>query len=355
MAKDYYGILGVSKTASKEDIKKAFYRLAHKYHPDKKGGDENKFKEVNEAYQILSDESKRREYDTYGEAFGGQSRGGFSGFQGFEGMDFGDMDFGNLGDIFSDFFSQGSPFGKDVRRGRDMSLEMQISFKESVFGTERKVLINKISKCSVCLGSGAKEGTTLVTCKRCNGKGKIHETRRSFVGTFSTTRICDECSGSGKTPEHLCGTCKGAGVTKKAEEIRVKIPPGIENGEMIRMPEMGEAVKKGTSGDLYVKIYVTAHPFLKREGINLVTKKSVKLSDAILGTTYPIETLEGESLFTIPAGTSSGDTVRLKNHGILDGNRGKRGDLIVELSVKTPENLSKRARNLVEDLKKEGL
>ncbi len=356
--KNYYQILGVPKSASKDDIKKAFYKLAHKYHPDKKDGDEAKFKEVNEAYQILSDDQKRKEYDTYGQTFSGAGPGAASGFQGFENVDFGDFDFGNLGDIFSEFFSQGAGgpgFGRRERRGRDMSLEIDISFKEAIFGGERRVLINKLSKCSACHGSGAKEGSKVIPCTRCNGQGKIHETKKSFMGVFSAVRPCDACDGTGKVPETSCSPCKGAGTVKKSEEIVIKIPPGIENGEIIRLSEMGEAKGRGVSGDLYIKVFVSPHPVFKREGLNLSMTKNIKLSDALLGGSYTIETLDGDMTVNIPAGTSSGDVIKLKDRGVPDQSRSRRGDLLIRVEVKTPNKLSKKAKDLVEELKKEGL
>ncbi|MCX6705158.1 MAG: DnaJ domain-containing protein, partial [Candidatus Woesebacteria bacterium] len=269
MNKDYYDILGVNKGASKDEIKKAFYKLAHKYHPDKKEGNEAKFKQVNEAYQVLSDDAKRSKYDQFGSGFenmqqgyGGQRQSGFEGFD-FSGFQNGsaDFDFGNLNDIFSDFFTGGMGGGRrEVRRGRDISTEIQISFSESVFGTSRKILLTKTSNCTTCNGSGAKPGTKMETCKYCNGQGKIREAKRTILGTISSTKICEECLGSGEVPKEKCETCKGKGVLRKESEISVNLPAGIRDGEMIRMSGMGEAVTKGTAGDLYIKVNVAAHP-----------------------------------------------------------------------------------------------
>jgi molecular chaperone DnaJ len=282
--KNYYELLGVTKSASKEEIKKAFYKLAAKYHPDKKGGDEAKFKEVNEAYQVLSNDQKRKEYDTYGQTFSGAgSQGGsgfgqgqgfggfdFSGFQGFNQGDFQDMDF-DLGDIFGDIFGGGGfGGGQREKRGRDMSLEMDISFEESVFGVERNVLISKISKCKTCAGSGAKTGTKMETCKKCNGKGKIQDIKRTIFGAMQSVRMCDDCHGKGEVPKEKCETCKGHGVLNQKEDIKISIPAGINSGEVIRMGGMGEAVQGGKSGDLYVKILVKPHKTWKREGNDLV-------------------------------------------------------------------------------------
>jgi len=267
MSKDYYNILGVSKGASKDEIKKAFYKLAHKHHPDKKDGNEAKFKEINEAYQVLSDDSKRAKYDQFGSGFENMGGGGGSGYQqgGFGGFDFSGFqngggagfDFGNLNDIFSDFFTGGMGDERSQpRRGRDISTEIPVSFSESILGVNKKILITKTSKCNICGGSGAKVGTKMQTCKSCNGQGHIRETKRTIFGNISNTRICNECLGVGQVPKEICTNCKGAGVLKKGEEISVAVPSGIHNGETIRMTGAGEAVKNGKTGDLYIKINV---------------------------------------------------------------------------------------------------
>ena len=269
MNKDYYNTLGVNKGASKDEIKKAFYKLAHQYHPDKKDGNEKKFKEVNEAYQVLSDDAKRSKYDQFGSGFenmgaqGGYQQGGFGG--GFEGFDFSGFqngnnagfDFGNLNDIFSDFFAGGmGGGGNQMRRGRDISTEIQITFRDSIFGISRKILITKTSNCATCGGKGAKAGTKMEKCKTCNGQGKVHEAKRTILGTISSTKLCEVCFGSGEVPKEVCEKCRGAGVLRQEEEIALDIPAGIRDGEMIRMSSMGEAVSKGTPGDLYIKINV---------------------------------------------------------------------------------------------------
>ena len=358
MAKNYYETLGVNKSASKDEIKKAFYKLAHKYHPDKKEGNEAKFKEVNEAYQVLSDDGKRSKYDQFGsadaEGFGG-SQSGFEGFDfsGFQNGD-ADFDFGNLNDIFSDFFGGGMGGRREVRRGRDISIEVQISFSDAVFGTDRKILITKTSTCSTCSGSGAKTGSKMETCKHCNGQGKIHETKRSFLGTISSTKTCEVCLGSGEVPKELCEKCKGKGVLRQEEEISIVIPAGIRDGEMIRMTGMGEAVSKGTGGDLYIKINVAPHPVFKRDGNDLVMTLNLKLSDALLGTEYPIETLDGEIKVTIPEGVSVNEILRVRGKGVPIS-KNKRGDILIKLNIKLPSKISRSSRALIEQLKKEGI
>ncbi|MHB8660647.1 MAG: molecular chaperone DnaJ [Minisyncoccota bacterium] len=358
MAKDYYNILGVDKKASKDDIKKAFRKLAHKYHPDKGGTDEAKFKEITEAYAILSDDKKRREYDAYGQAFqGGSPRGGspFGGFdfsqfqQGFgQGAEF------DFGDIFGDLFGGGRGSQTRTPRGRDISIDLEISFKDSVFGTNRTVLIAKVSTCSLCHGTGGMPGTELMSCTTCNGSGRIHETRNSILGQFTSVHTCTVCGGSGKIPKEKCTECKGHGVRRKEEEIKVNIPAGIDNGEMIRMPQQGEAVRGGVAGDLYVKIHVKPHPVFRREGSNLVMNLPVKLSDALLGTTVPVETLEGKTLeVKVPPMRRAEEQLRIRAKGIP--NEGNRGDLIIRLEVALPHKLSGKARKTIEDLKSEGL
>lgn len=371
MAKDYYNVLGVDKRASKDDIKKAFRKLAHKYHPDKGGTDETKFKEITEAYAVLSDDKKRREYDAYGQAFagGGSSRGaGQGGPQGFNGFDFSQFQQGfgqgaefDFSDIFGDIFGggRGGP-SRATPRGRDISIDLEIPFKDSVFGTARTVLIAKVSACNLCGGSGALPGTELETCKTCNGSGRIHETRNSILGQFTSMHTCTICGGSGKIPKEKCTECKGHGVRRKEEEIKVSIPAGIDNGEMIRMPQQGEAVKTGVAGDLYVKIHVKPHPVFRREGSNLIMNLSVKLSDALLGTVIPVETLEGKTLeVKVPPMKRAEELLRVAGKGVPTGGglsrAESRGDLIIRLEVALPHKLSGKARKVIEDLKIEGL
>jgi molecular chaperone DnaJ len=366
MAKDYYETLGVNKGASKDEIKKAFYKLAQKYHPDKKGGNEAKFKQVNEAYQVLSDDSKRAKYDQYGSGFENMGNGGYQGgqggFGGFDSSGFGgfqgssaDFDFGNLNDIFSDFFGGGMGGGRpEARRGRDISTEIQISFSDSVFGVTRKILITKTSKCLTCNGSGAKAGSKMETCKHCNGQGQIHEQKRTIFGNIGSTKICDVCLGTGEIPKEICEKCKGKGVLRREEEVSITIPAGVRDGEMIRMTGMGEAVSKGTSGDLYIKINVASHSIFKREGNDLTMNLNLKLSDALLGTKYSIQTLDGEIEVTIPEGVTINEILRVRGKGVPTS-KTKRGDLLIKLHIKLPEKLSRKSREIIEELKKEGI
>lgn len=363
MAKDYYHILGIDKKATKDDIKKAFRRLALKYHPDKGGTDESRFKEITEAYAILSDEKKRREYDTYGQSFaGGSNPSNAAGQAGFGDFDFsqfqqgfgqGGMEF-DFGDIFGDMFGGRGGTSRGTPRGRDISIDLEISFKDAIFGTTRTVLIAKVSTCDLCHGTGAKPGTELETCATCNGSGRVHETRHSIFGQFTSVRTCTVCGGTGKIPKEKCPECKGNGTRRKEEEITVSIPAGIDNGEMIRLAGQGEAVKKGTAGDLYVKVHVKPHQIFHREGSNLVMNLPVKLTDALLGVTVSIEILEGKTLeVKIPPMKRAEELLRVAGKGV-PSNRG-RGDLIIHLEVALPNKLSGKAKDAVEKLKTEGL
>lgn len=356
MAKNYYDILGVEKKATKDDIKKAFRKLAQKHHPDK-GGDEAKFKEITEAYSILTDDKKRREYDSYGQTFAGgagpQGFGGFdpsqfSGFgQGGVEFDLSDL-FGGFGDIF------GGGGGQRVKRGRDISIDVEITFKDSVYGVKRSVLLTKVGKCETCEGKGAKPGTAMEDCKSCNGAGRIHETRNSVMGAFTSVRTCPHCEGAGKLPKEKCVECTGRGVLRKETEIKLEIPAGIDNGEMIRMPGAGEAVKGGISGDLYVKVHVKPHAVFKKEGANLVMQLPVKLTDALLGTTVSIQMLDEKVLeVKIPVMTKAEEILRVRGKGIK--HEGGEGDLMIHLYATLPKKLSGKAKKAIEDLKSEGL
>ena len=360
MSKDYYSILGVDKKAPKDEIKKAFRTLAHKYHPDKKTGDDAKFKEINEAYSVLSDDQKRAQYDQFGSA--GPSSG-FGGSQG--GAGFGDFDFsqftqgGNangfefdFGDIFGNAFGGGR--AAQAKRGRDISIDIELSFEDSVFGVERIVLLNKVSKCDVCDGTGAEKGSEMIKCDTCNGRGQIREVKRTFFGQFESTATCEVCHGTGKVPKVKCHQCHGKGILKKESEIKVKIPAGIDNGEMIRLSGGGEAISGGTTGDLYIKIYVKKHAFFRKDGHNLVTDLSVKLTDALLGGEQNVTTLDGDIKVKIPEGVTHGEVLRIKGKGV-PFDKTHRGDILIKLNISIPRKLSKEARRVVESLKKEGI
>lgn len=351
--KDYYSVLGLQKGASKDEIKKAFRKLAAQYHPDKKTGDEAKFKEISEAYAVLSDDKKRAEYDAYGHSFGAQG-GGFGGFnwgaQGFgQGVEF------DLNDIFENF---GDMFGGGrtrQARGRDISIDIELSFREAVFGSTRTVLLTKNDTCEHCSGSGAKPGSAMVACVTCNGNGKIRETRQSIIGSFTTVRECAACAGRGQVPKERCARCAGTGIMRNESEIEIKVPAGMQDGEVIRMTGRGEAARNGVPGDLYVKVHVKQDPHIVRSGNDLVRKLPVKLTDALLGNTYKVETLDGVVTIKIPEGIRHGEMLRIKGKGVPHGSLSRRGDFLVKISIEMPKKLTKKAQQLIEELRDEGI
>jgi molecular chaperone DnaJ len=374
MAKDYYKILGVRRDASQEEIRRAFRELAQKYHPDKPGGDAEKFKEINEAYQVLSDPEKRKLYDQYGEMFEqAQARGGFAGFEGFrdwatwaEAMresgerlrfDFEDFGFKDLEDIFSEFFGFETPKKKEKRRtGKDIEIEMLIDFKEAIFGTEREISLDKYVVCPKCNGSGADLESKFVTCPKCKGSGQIQETRTTFFGVIRTVGTCPNCQGEGKIIEKKCPQCKGEGRIRKIQRLKVKIPAGIDEGGIIRLTGQGEAGERGGKpGDLYVKIRVRKDPHFVRKGDNLYSEEEIPLTTAILGGKVTIKTIDGLVDLKIPPGTPSGCEFKLTGKGSFRLHRKGRGDHIVKIKIKIPKHLTKKQKDLLEKLKEEGL
>lgn len=360
--KDYYEILGIPKGSPKDEVKKAFRKMAAKYHPDKKTGDEEKYKEVTEAYSVLNDDKKKAEYDTYGHAFSNGGGGGGGGAQGagagFGGFDFSGFQQGNAGGFefdLNDIF-QGFGFGGQQarsQRGRDVSIDINLTFKESIFGVTRKVLLTKNNTCTFCEGSGAKKGSEKIDCTTCAGNGKVRETRQSIMGSFTTVRECDDCNGTGKVPKEKCTHCSGTGVSRTQNEISINVPAGIQNGEVIRMTGQGEAMPNGQPGDLYIKVHAESHATIKRDGSTLSTHLPIKLTDALLGGTYRVETLDGTVDVKIPAGISHGELLRIKERGV-PSDRG-RGDFMVKVSIETPKKLSRKAQKLVEELREEGI
>lgn len=360
--KDYYKILGIEKSASKDEVKKAFRKLAHEHHPDKTKGDvtsSQKFKDASEAYSVLSDDNKRKQYDTFGSA--GPGGGGFNpnDFAGFDFSQFtqggaGGVEF-DLGDLFGEFFGGGRGRARQ-QRGRDISIDLTLTFEESIFGVEKDIIVSKTSSCLTCNGSGAAPGSGMETCKKCNGKGKINETRRSFIGVFNSVRVCDDCHGKGQVPKEKCPTCHGEGVLDRQQEISVRIPSGIEDGEMVRLTGMGEAVPSGVPGDLYVRVHVKQHPHIRKEGQNLAMDIKIKLTQALTGGEQMLKLLtpDGETMLKIPEGTNNGDILRIKTKGVPD-DRGRRGDLLVRVSIDMPRKLSKNAKKAIDELKNEGL
>ncbi|OGI16488.1 MAG: molecular chaperone DnaJ [Candidatus Moranbacteria bacterium RIFCSPHIGHO2_02_FULL_40_12b] len=367
MAKNYYEILGVSKNASDDEIKKAYRKLAHKYHPDKAGGEESKFKEINEAYQVLSDKAKRQQYDQFGRTFdqGGFSAGGgpaggwdFSGFSTQGGPAGGwDFNFGEEGfsDIFSDIF--GTAFGgrrkSRARTGQDIQVDVEISFEEMVKGASRSINLYKTVKCDVCKGTGGEPGAKEETCPVCKGSGQVRKTSRSFFGTFTQVVICDNCRGKGKIFSKKCHKCGGGGRVKDYQSINIEIPAGIQNGQTISVQGQGEAGEFGSSnGDLYVNVRVAPHQKLKRENDNIISSEKISFSQAALGDKIEVETIGEEVKMKIPAGTQSGEIFRIKEKGVPHLGKRGRGDHLVKIVVNIPKNLSREQRRLIEELGK---
>lgn len=349
MAKDYYKILGVEKNASKEEIKKAFRKLAHQHHPDKQGGDEKKFKEINEAYTVLSDDNKRAQYDSFGQSFNGGGPSGFEGFD-FSNFDFGGSNF-DFGDIFGDIFRGGR---ERKPRGRDIAIDIEIDFKESIFGVSRSVLIHKDTTCDTCKGTGGKPGTGTETCNVCNGSGQVKEIRQSFFGSMATVKRCSKCHGTGSVPKEKCHSCGGDGIRKKEVEIKIDVPAGIEDGQMLKMPGLGEVIANGVSGDLYVKVHVRRHKNIEKENANLIYKLKIKLSDAVLGGTHVIESIDGAVEIKIPSGTKHGERIAVKGRGVPMDSR-RRGDFVAIIDLEVPKHLSKKAKEAFEKLREEGV
>lgn len=362
--KDYYQVLGIARDASKDDIKKAYRDLAHKYHPDKKGGNEDRFKEINEAYHTLADDQKRAHYDRFGSAGAGFDQTAWGGdFSGWSGSGMGGQGFEDFGgamhDIFEDFFGFNGGVPRE-RRGRDIALDLEISFEEAVFGVERRVLLRKVAVCEICGGTGVAAGAKETICGRCKGSGTIHSVKRSLFGSITRLAECTACHGRGKIPERVCETCHGKGTLPKSGEVVIEVPAGVKDGEMMRLEGEGEAMINGIAGDLYARIHVRPHKTLRRVGRDLLMKLDIPLSDALLGGEREIETLDGKLKIKIPAGITQGEVLKVRGKGIpsahapLGGGGANRGDLLIEVSVRYPERLSPRAKKLVEELRNEG-
>ncbi len=346
MPKDYYNTLGVDKSASKDEIKKAFRAKAHQFHPDK-GGDEAKFKEVNEAYQVLGDETKRKQYDQYGQTFdgAGPGAGGFGGFGG-QGMHFED-----LGDIFGSMFGSGFGGGGGARapRGGDALIDVQLTFNESIFGVEKEVSLSKNNACERCAGIGAEPGSSMKTCDTCKGQGYQVKIARTMLGNMQTRVNCEDCNGAGEIPETKCKDCDGDGFTYGKKTLRIDIPAGVEDGMRIRVRGEGESIGRGgESGDLFLQLHVKSDPRFQRDGKDIYVKKTIGFTQAALGDEVQVDTVDGLVKLKIPAGSQSGDRLRMKGKGVPEGSW--RGDQYVVLKVQTPKKLSKAQKKLLEEL-----
>jgi len=348
--RDYYEVLGVGRGASEDEIKKAFRKLAFQYHPDRnKDSDaESKFKEINEAYSVLCDANKRAAYDRFGHAgaTGSPFGGGAGGFEDFAG-------FGGLGEIFESFFGGMGGAGRQApRRGSDLNYKLNITLEEASTGIEKELNIQRIEACDTCKGTGAKEGTSPTKCPECGGQGKVYQVQRSVFGRFTNVVTCPRCRGEGQIITDPCPKCKGTSRERASRTISVKIPPGIDNGNQIRIPGAGSLGDRGGgTGDLYIAVAVAAHKLFRRDGDNIIYDLPLNFAQAALGVELEVPTLYGPASLKVPAGTQSGKVLRLKGKGMPVLNRlSVQGDEWVEVKVITPEKLSKRQKQLLEEL-----
>lgn len=348
--RDYYEVLGVGRNATPEEIKKAYKKLAKKYHPDLNPDSktaEEKFKEVSEAYSVLSDDNQRARYDQFGhEGLNGQGMGGFGGFGGFGGQGF------DMGDIFSSFFGGG--FGGQTRdpsapqRGGDLRLDLTVTFEEAAKGVEKEVSVTRMEACPDCKGSGAKPGTGRETCSQCNGSGRVRLNQTTPFGQFQTVKTCSACGGSGSIIKEPCPKCSGSGRVRKHHKIKVNVPAGVDNGSRLRMQGEGEGgVNGGSNGDLFIYVTVKPHKFFKREGDNVFLEQQISFAEAALGADIEVPTLDGPVKLTIPEGTQTGTTFRLRGRGFPKLRGYGRGDQHVRVKLFTPQRLSDEQKELL--------
>lgn len=365
---DYYQLLGVQKSASEDEIKKAYRKLAHQYHPDKQGGDEAKFKKINEAYQVLSNKEKRAQYDRFGRTFDGAQGGynpsggqGFGGF-GFDPNDFQGADFGggfnpsDFGDIFETIFEQfGGARGRrraTYAHGSDIESHVELSLEEAFRGARRTFAFNTFVACGKCGGVGYDGVKGFSKCATCGGKGEVREDRRTFFGNFSQVKACDVCFGKGEVPNAVCPECRGKGRVTGTREVNVDIAPGIEDGQVIKLAGMGEAGERGSgAGDFYVVVGVKKHTVFERKKSDLFMKKEVKVTAALLGEKIEAKDIGGEPFFfTVPPGFDFNERLKVPGRGMPRFGSRVRGDLYITLSAKTPKKLSAKAKKLLEEL-----
>lgn len=365
--RDYYEILGIPRTATKEEIKKAYRRLALKYHPDKGGTkeDETKFKEINEAYAVLSDEKKRAAYDQFGHEgtrMGGGGinwedlfrSAGFSGQTTSGSWDINFDEFGGLGDIFESMFAGSSPERRRPNKGADLEIQITIDFMEAVWGAEKEIVLEKYNICDRCQGSGSEPGSSLKDCPACHGQGQITRQSQTIFGIFAQSFTCDKCQGRGKVPEIPCSKCHGGGRIKEKKTIKVKIPAGIDDHQTIRLEKMGEAGPAGTeAGDLYITVNIKPDPRFERKGSDIHSRAKISFPQAALGTTIDIETVDGKVALKIPPGTQSGKIFRLSGRGLPQLHSEKRGNHYVTIIVETPTRLTRRQKELLAEFEKE--
>ncbi len=354
IAKDVYAVLGIDRNASQDDIKKAYRKMSKEWHPDKHKGDkaaESKFKEINEAYETLSDPEKKRMYDQFGRTSGQSGPGGagfdFSGFQGFQG-NMGDM--GDIGDLFENFFGGGRGGGRRRTQGQDRSVAVEIELRDVLEKKTVQLRLTRIRSCATCDGSGAAKGAKTVTCTICGGTGQTTRVTQSIFGQIQQRGVCPTCHGSGTVPETPCGTCKGEGRTQQTDTVSVDIPAGIDDGQQLRLQGHGDAGLRGQpAGDLYVTVRVRPDPRFEREGADTKSTMAVSVVDAILGAQIEVETLHGVSTVTLPAGTQPGQVLRLKGKGLPELGRSRHGDHYADIRVEIPTKLSKQERKILEE------
>ena len=357
MAANYYDILGVSKNATQDEIKKAFRKKAHELHPDKKTGDEAKFKEVNEAYQVLSDKQKRSQYDQFGQTFSGAgSQGG--GQQGFGGFDFSNFNFGGGGqgfggfeEMFGDIFGGGQ---RRARRGADIQVDIEIDIFEAAKGVTKTIPLRRKVVCTTCKGTGGKPGSKETSCATCKGSGQVKKVVRTILGSFEQPATCDTCHGRGKTYSEKCTVCHGEGRVTEEEKIEIQVPAGIDDGQALSMSGKGEAGEAGTpAGDLIIAVHVKPHPKLKRQGSNVYSEEVISITQAALGSSQEVVTLAGPVTIKIPAGTQPGEVFRLRGKGLPSLHGYGHGDHMVTIRIEIPKKLSRKAKEALEVLEKE--
>lgn len=358
MAKrDYYEVLGIPKSANLDDIKKAYRKLAMQYHPDR-GGDQEKFKEVSEAYEALSDPQKRANYDRFGQADSGNMGGGGQG--GFDFNGFSSGGFSDLGDIFETFFGGQQQGQRQQQRsngpmkGEDSEIEISIDFMEAVTGTKKVLEVSMLVVCDTCKGEGSEPGTKIVTCSTCKGTGEIQQQRASLFGAVMTRTICHECHGEGKIPEKKCHTCHGAKRTRKLAKLEVQIPAGVDTGSVLKLSGKGNSgVKGGPAGDIYVHMHVKQSKTFVRENIHIHTSEKVHVLQAILGDEIEVETIYGKKTVTLPAGIEHGKKIRLQAMGMAKLGSSEKGDHYVHIEIEIPKKLNKSEQEKYEELAKE--
>jgi len=356
--KDFYEVLGIAREASDDEIKKAYRKLAHKYHPDKRDGDESKFKEVNEAYQTLSDQDKRSQYDQFGQTFD-QSGGGFDGYGGASGFS-GGSPFGqaggasfediDLGDVFESFFGRSRRRQEEggAMHGDNISINIDLKFEEAIFGTEKIVELRKKIKCSKCHGNGAEPGTRIEICPTCSGAGQIKQIQQIFIGSFTRTITCPDCKGVGKKATNPCSDCRGEGRVMGHKKIKIKIPVGISSNQTLEITDEGEAGKDGgQNGNLFVTVNVQEHKYFKRKGNNIECEMPISITQAVLGDNITVKTLDGEEKIEILAGTQSGEVFKINNKGVpYLNNKNQRGDFLVKTLIAIPKKINQKENEL---------